>query len=477
MTVIVNSGSTLTIILAQGLTLSADSTIAAGGVLEGAGTISGDFALVNQGEILSSDPGGLTIDTGSFTNQGTVMTGNAPVTMEPSVTVTNFANGTLTGGTWDLSSYNLSLLGGVITTDAAVINYFATGGDVLEADPGTSCTQPIMNTLTEIAPTGLISTYTTAWADPGSLNIDGTFDFDVITNLGGTLSAAGGITVSGFGTLNASGTIASPLTLNGDLELSGNLTLAGSLSGFGSISGNPVNNAGDLVFASPGTVSGPVQLFNANHITVDIPNAAGTVTLKGSISGPSNLEIQSGGLEISHATTDDVVFLGPGALVLDNPSGFTGQIRYLDNDDTIVLNNVIGNTATYNTNNANLSILNGVGTVGTLTLIPLPTTVLQGGGQDYSGATFVAMPNVATNSTTITFSGIVTFPTRCFRAGTAIATPLGDVPVEQLSAGDEVLSHFGQTRQIVWTGRRTIDCCHHPDPSCVWPIRIALPAF
>ena len=39
MTVIVNSGSTVTVVPAVGLTLTADSTILPGGVLTGAGTI------------------------------------------------------------------------------------------------------------------------------------------------------------------------------------------------------------------------------------------------------------------------------------------------------------------------------------------------------------------------------------------------------------------------------------------------------
>src|ERR1019366_5455439 len=48
MAVIVNTGSTLTITQANGLTLTADSTIEAGGVLDGAGTIAGPFALIND---------------------------------------------------------------------------------------------------------------------------------------------------------------------------------------------------------------------------------------------------------------------------------------------------------------------------------------------------------------------------------------------------------------------------------------------
>ena len=65
MTVIVNAGSTVTVTPSPGLTLTADGTIAAGGLLQGeGGTISGAFALLNLGQITGLS-GGLTIDSGS----------------------------------------------------------------------------------------------------------------------------------------------------------------------------------------------------------------------------------------------------------------------------------------------------------------------------------------------------------------------------------------------------------------------------
>ncbi len=65
----------------------------------------------------------------------------------------------------------------------------------------------------------------------------------------------------------------------------------------------------------------------------------------------------------------------------------------------------------------------------------------------------------------------------CFAAGTRIATANGDVAVETLRPGDEVITQLGGDGRIVWTGTRAIDCRQHPRPESVWPILIETDAF
>jgi uncharacterized repeat protein (TIGR03803 family) len=75
----------------------------------------------------------------------------------------------------------------------------------------------------------------------------------------------------------------------------------------------------------------------------------------------------------------------------------------------------------------------------------------------------------------VTNSGYVT--TACYREGTRLATPLGELAVEALRAGDLVITHSGGVRPILWVGHRVIDCRRHSSPADVWPIRIGAGAF
>jgi hypothetical protein len=65
----------------------------------------------------------------------------------------------------------------------------------------------------------------------------------------------------------------------------------------------------------------------------------------------------------------------------------------------------------------------------------------------------------------------------CFASGTRILTPEDEIAVEQLRVGDLVRTVTGETRPIVWIGRRTLDCRRHPKPEQIWPVRIAADSF
>jgi hypothetical protein len=60
----------------------------------------------------------------------------------------------------------------------------------------------------------------------------------------------------------------------------------------------------------------------------------------------------------------------------------------------------------------------------------------------------------------------------CFLAGTQIATPEGECRVEDLAAGDLVLTAAGETRPVLWIGRQSVTPMF-ADPQRSYPIRIA----
>lgn len=59
----------------------------------------------------------------------------------------------------------------------------------------------------------------------------------------------------------------------------------------------------------------------------------------------------------------------------------------------------------------------------------------------------------------------------CFLAGTAIATARGDVPVEELAAGDRVLDPDGRSLAVKWIGRQTVVTIFGPAEQN-WPVVI-----
>jgi hypothetical protein len=70
-----------------------------------------------------------------------------------------------------------------------------------------------------------------------------------------------------------------------------------------------------------------------------------------------------------------------------------------------------------------------------------------------------------------------TTPPPCFAAGTRIETARGPVAVERLRVGDRVRTDSGDFAAVRWLGHRGVDCCRHPRPEDVWPVRVAAHAF
>ncbi len=478
MTIIVNSGSTLTITQPSGLTLTDDSTIAALGALNGAGTITGAFALINGGLIESTTGfSTLEIDSAAFTNSGVVMTAAGDTTLQfaSSVAVSNFSNGTLTGGVWDVTNNSTLLFEpGVITDDDANIAFGSSAaGNASIFNSGSNGDQPILNTLTHIGTAGALSVDNQPWAVPGSVVVDGD-----LTLADTEFAAGGGVSVSPTGHIaGSSATIASPMILNGVLEVQGNgLTLSSSVSGTGTMAVDP---SGLLVLG--GTSTSVPTLVNYGTVWFGSPGAPGGTAVFGAVSG-SDPEFDLYGATVTTAAWPALTIFRGGELIVGTAPGFVPTFNMFGDEDTLVIDNLIANTASMNAtglggSSGTLTISEGSTTLASFLLTaPAPTVNNLGQGWNYGGAVFTATAG-PDNNTTITVTGVFEPTTVCFAAGTRIATPEGQLAVERLAVGDRVLTHFAGERRVRWIGHRAIDCRGQPDPTAMFPVRVAAGAF
>jgi hypothetical protein len=122
--------------------------------------------------------------------------------------------------------------------------------------------------------------------------------------------------------------------------------------------------------------------------------------------------------------------------------------------------------------------LNGFQTLTDVVLLGLSTDGNEAliASQSVPGAALVVSTTAQTFGT-ISETFTPAFVLACFASATRIATPEGEVAVEALREGQQVLTASGETAPIVWLGHRISDCSAHPRPEEVWPVRIRAGAF
>ena len=284
-----------------------------------------------------------------------------------------------------------------------------------------------------------------------------------------------GVIQSGFGLLDID---TAALVNQGTIEAKGSLVLPSTVSGSGSLL---LDQNASLQLRASDSIS---QNFINNGVVLSPSTSIGGIaTIAGQSRGtgifgisPQSTGAPVSGFEVAGTFASDVNFgLNPGELILDSPSLFTGAINEFFNNETIILNGLVGDSASLvpATTSAGsfLTISNGGGSLAQLHLVPLLAVRIQ---EIYSQGNFTITPDTIHNSTTITTSGITM---TCFRAGTRIRTRNGEVAIEHLALGDSIPTHFAGEQRVRWIGHRTIDCRRHPNPHLVHPIRVAAGAF
>ncbi len=254
------------------------------------------------------------------------------------------------------------------------------------------------------------------------------------------------------------------LTDSGSLSVLGSATLTRGIldvqaGGTGSVFGNLVlgalsSAATEGVFNVGGTITD-----NGGTVVVD-GGSLFAVAIAGS--GHYTLSL-NGTLEVgaSVAATTNITFadIGADSLVLDNAgTALNATIAGFGGDNTLDIGSLsFSNQYTTSYSGTTLTISDGSSTVFTIADINNPGAFSL--ADDGSGGTLLTV---------------------CYAQGTAVRTPDGDVPVESLRPGDQVMTQSGGGLvpvRVIWVGCRRLDLAAHPRPWLVAPVVIERGAF
>jgi hypothetical protein len=313
-------------------------------------------------------------------------------------------------------------------------------GDTVEVMNGTYTGSPGGNLL-QITTSGTSVSPITFEAAPGQtpvLNTSGEWN--------GILVQASYISIQGFTVVGdaASYTLAEALAQysTGNVDMDGNGIIVESAGG-GQIP-NHIIIQNNTVYNEPG---GGIGAIGADYIRIlnntvhDNAHWSAYGNSGISIASSANSDTEPGVHDVisgntSYNNTELVPFFAVGyisdgeGIILDTNTGFTGEIL------------VQGNT-TYGNSGAGIEsfLTNNVVINGNTAYANLTNPLAASDGEIFINS---STNDVVTNN--------ITVGPPCFLAGTRIATPRGEVPVEQLVAGDTLLTNSGAAQPIVWIG-------------------------
>jgi len=404
-------------------------TVSSGGTLIDQGTLTGNITVSSGGTLeimFGGKPGAFNLVSGAILEAGAGYQFKNEV-VSNGLTLELAAGGTASGTTIDSGGIELVFSGG--TDNGATISG---GGTQNVASGGTT-----IDTLVDGAVLG--AQYVLSGGTASNTTIDGN-DIQEVESGG----AAYGINLLNGGTeqIDSGGTttiydgdlLSGAVLDNGRLivDLTGMDHFDGSLSGSGSL---VVEGGGTLLVSGGDAFAGTTDIYGGGVLDV-VGAAVGSVI---------NFEDANG------------------AASLDGSAAAGATIEGFQPGDTIDLPNLSyatlsASSPSYQTvgNDTRVTISADDATTGK----PASETLIFAG--DYAGHIQLVSDNNG---------GVLVENVICFMAGTMIATPSGETPIETLQRGDLVMTMDGRAMPVSWLGKQTVSALF-ADPLRSWPIRV-----
>ncbi len=271
-------------------------------------------------------------------------------------------------------------------------------------------------------------------------------------NIGGESGTPG---VDGLGTvvLQSSGTLGGTLDVSGKAFLWSGSTLSVDSSSAVDIGTSGSFDAGDVLIESGHTLVGngliSAGAVNDGNIEASSSVAAGqpspgTLEITGSVSGTGAIDIDANAnLRLDGSVDSQSVTFGgtSAAMILGTPGTQSADaIINLQNFDRIELAGISISDAVFNQGSTP--------DVGSITVTGSETYI-------FNDVTFAAGASTRLLTGFDATTGNDYIQVACYLEGTRILTDKGEVPVESLAIGDNVITRSGKPKPIKWIGRRS----------------------
>ncbi|MCX7383882.1 MAG: Hint domain-containing protein [Alphaproteobacteria bacterium] len=418
-----------------------------------------DLSLTNEGTIKAVNYGVAGKNTTTITNSGTgskILSTNTGVLTFGTEIITN--QGSIIGTKY----YGIKSTGGGSITNSGTASLIQGGGIGIKAGYYTTITNA--GTVTGaidgvVIGSGMVTNTGTASLIHGDavgvvFNSSSATVFNEGTISGGQFAAAGGIGIylRSSGTITNSGAASLITAATTGVYARGALTLtnAGTISG-GNTAVQMRNGVANRVIVAPGAVFvGKVDAGTGGNNTLELAAGASAGTITGF--GTTFQHFNSIVLDTNAAWT-----------VAGATSAFSGvTVSGFSVDDTLNFTNLAfdaGETAAPD-GAGHLNILSS----GGATLFSLNVS------QTFAAGALFNLTSDGAGGTDLSF-------TNCFLRGTRIATPDGEVAIEDVRIGDHVVTRFGGVRQVKWVGRQRFAGRFLAEESDRWPVWIAAGAL